>query len=172
MKKKKIPQPPNPKKRMQIAIGIGIAIVVVVIAVNYNLDQSNLKGQRFGDNLSLIQSDLSNETSSFDAKLTLYEKGQISKDQMLNITDAHIAKMQNILTRYDSLSPPEPFVASLQLFRLSTQSQIDSDNLLKEWIQTGDNSTRVKSDQLLQESLQYEMNALQSYNNAKAGSSQ
>lgn len=171
MKKKAI-QPPNPKKRMKIVIGIGVAIIAAVIAVNYNLDQSNLKGQRFGENLSLVQSDLSNETLSFDAKLTMYEKGQISKDQMLNITDTHIAKMQDILTRYDSLSPPEPFVASLQLFRLSTQSQIDSDNMLKEWVQTGDNSTRAKSDQLLQESLQYEMNALQSYNNAKTGSSQ
>lgn len=172
MKKKKLPSPPNPKKRIQIAIGIGIAIVAAVIAINYDLDQSNLKGQRFGESLSLIQSDLKNETSVFDAKLTMYEKGQISKDQMLNITDIHIERMQNILTRYDSLSPPEPFVASLQLFRLSTQSQIDSDNMLREWVQTDDNSTRAKSDQLLQESLQYEMNALQSYNNAKVGNSQ
>ena len=165
-------QPPNPKKRLQIAIIVGVVIVIAVIAVNYNLDQANLKGQRFGDSLSLIQSDLDNETASFDSKLTMYEKGQISKGQMLNMTDTHIAKMQDILTRYDTLSPPEPFVASLQLFRLSTQSQIESDNLLKEWVQTGDNSTRAKSDQLLQESFQYEMNALQSYNNAKSGNSQ
>jgi len=163
---------PNPKRKVQIAIVGGIAIVAAVIAVNYNLDQANLKGQRFGDNLSLIQSDLNNETSSFDAKLTMYEKGHIPKDQMLNLTDSHIAKMQNILTRYDTLNPPEPFVASLQLFRLSTQTQIESDKMLKEWVQTGDNSTRAKSDQLLQESFQYEMNALQSYNNAKTGSSQ
>ncbi len=172
MKKKKIQPPPNPKRRIQIAIIIGIVIIVAAIAVSYNLDQSNLKGQRFGDNLALIQSDLNNETKRFDANLTMYEKGQISKNQMLNITVAHLTKMQSILTRYDSLNPPEPFIASLQLFRLSTQSQIDSDNLLKQWIQTGDNSTRTKSDQLLQESFQYEMNALQSYNNAKAGGSQ
>ncbi len=170
--KKKISRPPNPKKRTQIAIGIGVAIVIAVILVNYNLDLSNLKGQKFGNDLALIQSDLHNETASFDANLTIYEKGQMSKDQMLNITNADIAKMQSILSRYDSLSPPEPFAASLQLFRLSTQSQLDSDKMLKEWIQTGDNSTRAKSDQLLQESLQYEMNALQSYNNAKAGNSQ
>jgi hypothetical protein len=169
---KKKPRPPNPKKRLQIAIIIGVVIIAVVIAVNYYLDQANITGQRFGDNLASIQSELKNETIGFDANLTMYEKGQISKDQMLNITDAHIAVMQNILTKYDSLTPPEPFIASLQLFRLSTQTQLESDNVLKEWVQTGDNSTRAKSDQLLQQSFQYEMSALQSFNNAKSGSSQ
>jgi hypothetical protein len=169
---KKIPKPQNPKRRLQIAIIIGVIIIVAVIAFNYYLDQANLAGQRFGDNLSFIQSELKNQTIGFDANLTMYEKGQITKDQMLNITDAHIAEMQNILTSYDGLNPPEPFIASLQLFRLSTQTQLESDNLLKEWIQTGDNATRAKSDQLLQESFQYEMNALQSFNNAKSGSSQ
>ncbi|MDE1830468.1 MAG: hypothetical protein KGI25_09115 [Thaumarchaeota archaeon] len=171
MKKKNI-KAPNPKRRMQIAIGIGVAIILTVIGVNYNLDLANLKGQKFGNDLAQIQSDLHNETANFDANLTMYEKGQISKDHMLNLTDAHIARMQNILTRYDSLSPPDSFTAPLQLFRLSTQTQIDSDSLIKQWVQTGDNATRAKSDQLLQESFQYEMNGLQSYNRAKSGASQ
>ncbi|MGI0047129.1 MAG: hypothetical protein ACREBB_08085 [Nitrosotalea sp.] len=172
MKKKKPQALPNPKRNLQIAIIIGVAIVAVVIFVNYNLDQANLNGERFGNSLSLIQSDLDNETAAFDANLTMYEKGQISKEQMLNITDAHLTKMQNFLVRYDSLNPPESFAPSLQLFRLSTQTQLDSDNLLKEWMQTGDNSTRAKSDQLLQQSFQYEMNALQNFNNEKTSNSQ
>jgi len=172
VKKKKPQAAPNPKRNLQIAIVGGVAIIVAVILINYNLDQANLSGQRFGNSLASIQSDLGNETASFDANLTMYEKGQITKDQMLNITDAHLSRMQDILTRYDSLNPPESFAPSLQLFRLSTQTQLESDNLLKQWIQTGDNSTRVKSDQLLQQSFQYELNALQNYNSEKASNSQ
>ena len=157
---------------MRVAIMTGAAIIAIVIAANYYLDQAGLRGQRFGDGLSLIQSDLKNETASFDANLTMYENGHIPKDTMLNIVDLHIAKMKTIMARYDSLDTPEPFLASLQLFKLSTQSQLQSDDLLRQWLVTGDNSTRAKSDQLLQESFQYEMNALQSYNNAKTGSSQ
>ncbi|MDE1861501.1 MAG: hypothetical protein KGI33_01175 [Thaumarchaeota archaeon] len=170
MKKTKV-RPPDPKKRLRIAIIVGIVIVVGVIGFSYNLDQAKLSGQRFGDDLSLIQSDLSNETSNYYEKVSMYEKGQIPRDQILNITDQHLASMRNLLTKYDSLNPPQPFIASLRLFRLSTETQIDSDKLLKEWIQTGDNSTKAKSDQLLQESFQYEMNALHSYNNAKASNS-
>ena len=157
---------------MPIAIGSGIAIVAIVILVNYYLDQTTLSGQRFGDQLAQIQSDLKNETQSFDQNLTQYKHDQISKDQMLKITDEHILAVKNILPRYEDLKAPELFKPSLQLFKLSTETQLQSDETLRDWIVTGDNSTSAKSDQLLQQSFQYEMNALQSYESAKTGGSQ
>jgi hypothetical protein len=163
---------PNPKLRMQISIAIGVAIVGIVIFVNYYLDQTKLSGQRFGDQLAQIQLDLKNETQNFDMYLTQYKNGQISKDQMLKITDDHISAVQNILPRYEELKAPELFAPSLQLFKLSTETQIKSDKTLREWVVTGDNATSAKSDQLLQQSFQYEMNALQSYDNAKSKGSQ
>lgn len=152
---------------MPIAISIGVIIIGLTIFVVYYLDQSKLSGQRFGDQLAQIQTELKNETQSFDQQLTLYKTGQISKDQMIKITDNHIAMVQDILSRYNGLKPPEAFTPSLQLFRLSTQTQIESDQYLKTWIQTGDNSSKAKSDELLQQSFQYEMNALQSYGTNK-----
>lgn len=170
MKKKK--RLPNPKRTLHVAIVMGIIIVVTVIALNYNLDQARMTGQKFGDDLALIQSDLKNETQSFDTQLSSYEKGKVSKEEMLNITDQHIEKMQNFLLRYDSLRAPDAFSPSLQLFRFSTQTQLESDKMLREWILTDNNATRAKSDDLLQQSFQYEMNALQSFRNAKSGGSQ
>jgi len=157
---------------MPIAIGSGVAIVAIVILVNYYLDQTTLSGQRFGDQLAQIQSDLKNETQSFDQHLTQYKNGQISKDQMLKITDEHILAVKNILPRYEDLKAPDAFKPSLQLFMLSTETQIESDQTLRDWVVTGDNATSAKSDQLLQQSFQYEMNALQSYESAKTGGSQ
>ncbi|MDE1769035.1 MAG: hypothetical protein KGI28_00595 [Thaumarchaeota archaeon] len=169
MRKKK---EPNPKRTMQIAIAGGVITIVLVIIVNYYLDQTTLSGQRFGDQLAQIQQDLKNETLTFDAHLTQYKAGQIPKDQMLKITDDHIKTVQSFLPRYDSLKAPDLFNPSLQLFRLSTETQIQSDNALREWIVTGNNATMEKSDQLLQQSFQYEMNALNSYEKAKSGGSQ
>lgn len=169
MRKKK---EPNPKLRMQIAIGLGVIVIVSVIFINYYLDQTKISGQRFGDQLAQIQLDLKNETQNMDEHLTQYKNGQISKDQMLSITDNHLTAMQNILPRYEQLKAPELFTPSLQLFKLSTETQIASDKVLREWVVTGDNATYAKSDQLLQQSYQYEMNALQSYENAKSKGSQ
>ena len=158
----------NPKRRLQVAIGIGIIIVGITIFINYYLDQAKLSGQRFGDQLAQIQTDLKNETHDFDSQITLYQKGQLPKDEMLKIADSHIGMIQNILSRYDSLKPPELFAPSLQLLRLSTQTQLESDKYLREWVQTGDNSSKAKSDELLQQSFQYEMSALQSYGTLKS----
>jgi len=169
VRKKKIP---NPKRRLQVTIVAGIIVVGLVIFVNYYLDQAKLSGQRFGDQLGQIQTDLKNETQNFDSQLTLYKNGQLPKDAMLKITDEHIGIVQGTLSRYDSLKSPELFVASVQLFRLSTQTQLESDKYLREWIQTGDNSSRTKSDELLQQSFQYEMSALQSYGTSKSKDSQ
>jgi hypothetical protein len=163
---------PNTKIRMQIAVGLGVVVIAIVILVNYYLDQTQISGQRFGDQLAQIQQDLKNETLNLDSHLTQYKDGQISKEQMLSITDSHLQAMQNILPRYDQLKAPDLFAPSLELFKLSTETQIESDKALREWVVTGDNATYSKSDQLLQQSSQYEMNALQSYENAKSKGSQ
>jgi len=168
LKKKKAP---NPKRKMQIAISAGVVIISLVIVLNYNLDQVKISGQKFGDNLAQIQSDLKDETANYDVKVTQYQKGNISKDEMLQISDKHLMILNDILTKYNTLKPPEPFVPSLALFKLSTQSQIESDKFLKEWIQTGDNSTKLRSDELLGRSFEYETRALDSFNNAKTNPS-
>ena len=168
MKKKKAP---NPKRKMQIAISAGVVIISLVIVLNYNLDQVKISGQKFGDNLAQIQSDLKDETANYDVKVTQYQKGNISKDEMLQISDKHLMILNDILTKYNTLKPPEPFVPSLALFKLSTQSQIESDKFLKEWIQTGDNSTKLRSDELLGRSFEYETRALDSFNKAKTNPS-
>ncbi len=167
MKKKKAA---NPKRKMQIAIVAGAIIIGVVIVLNYNLDQAKISGQRFGDNLAQIQSNLKDETTNYDSKVTQYQKGGITKDDILQISDKHLAALNGILSKYNTLKPPEPFVPSLELFKLSTQSQIESDKLLKEWIQTRDNSTKIRSDQLLGRAFEYETRALDSFNKAKENS--
>jgi len=155
---------------MQIAIVAGAIIIGVVIVLNYNLDQAKISGQRFGDNLAQIQSNLKDETTNYDSKVTQYQKGEITKDDILQISDKHLAALNGILSKYNTLKPPEPFVPSLELFKFSTQSQIESDKLLKEWIQTRDNSTKIRSDQLLRRAFEYETRALDSFNKAKENS--
>lgn len=153
-----------------MAIVAGAIIIGGVIILNYNLDQAKISGQSFGDSLSQIQNDLKNETADYDAKIILYQNGNITKQNILQISDAHIAILSETLLKYNKLKPPEPFAPSLELFRLSTQAQLDSDKLLKQWIETGDNSTKVRSDQLLVQSFSYETKALDSFNKAKTNS--
>jgi hypothetical protein len=161
---------PTASRGRYIAIAVGAIIIGLVIAFNYYLDQAKISGERFGNNLQQIQTDLKKLVSDYESKITMWQEGDLTKQEILQISDNHIKELENILLRYDALVPPQSFAPSLKLFKLSAQSQLESDRLLKEWIETGDNSTKIRSDELLQQSFEYETSALASYNMAKKGS--
>jgi len=99
-------------------------------------------------------------------------EGDITKDELLEISDMHLQDFEALILRYDELEPPKPFMPSVIRFKLSTEKQLERDKLLKEWIKTDDDSSRIRSDSLLQESFEYEMAALSSYNAAKVENQQ
>ena len=165
MKKK----PANSKKGTYIVIVVVAIIIALVVAFNYYLDQTKISGERFGNNLQQIQEDLNNQVLDYESKIRMWQEGDLTKQEILQISESHLKGLENILSRYDVLLPPQAFAPSLELFKLSTQSQLESDRLRKEWIETGDNSTKIRSDEILQQSFEYETSALESYNMAKKG---
>ena len=158
------------KKRRNIILGI-IAIVVIgfVIAYYYSAEQTRIRGFTFGNNLQRIQDDLKKIQTDFQSEITVLENGDISKDEFLEYSDAHISKMEELVSRYDALDPPEVFSSSVELFKLSTQSQLESDKEIIRWIQSGDMDAKIRSDSLMEESFGYEMAALAKFNAIKAG---
>ena len=167
MKKKKSVQ--SSKKGLYFVIIAGVVIIGLVIGVSYYLEQAKISGQRFGTNLEQIQSDLNKQISDYESNLTIWQEGGLTKQKILEISKNHILDLEKILKRYDNLTPPQAFTSSVELFKRSTQTQIESDKLLKEWIETGDNATKIRSDQILQQSFEYETSALDSFNSAKKG---
>ena len=158
------------KKRQNIILGIiTIAIIGIVIVYYYSAEQTRIKGFTFGNNLQIIQEDLKKIQTDFQSEITIWKEGGISKDEFLEYSDAHILKMEELITKYDALEPPEAFSSSVELFKLSTKSQLESDKEIIRWIQSGDIDAKIRSDSLMEESFGYEMTALAKFNDAKAG---
>ena len=146
-----------------------IVVIGLVIAYYYSVEQTRIKGFTFGNNLQRIQEDLKKIQTDFQSEITVWEDGDISKDEFLEYSDAHISKMEELVFRYDALDPPEVFSSSVELFKLSTQSQLESDKEIIRWIQSGDMDAKIRSDSLMEESFGYEMAALAKFNAVKAG---
>ena len=158
------------KKRQNVILGIiAIAIIGLVITYYYSAEQTRIKGFTFGNNLQGIQEDLKKIQTDFQSEITVWKEGNISKDEFLKYSDAHISKMEELISRYDALDPPEVFSSSVELFKLSTQSQLESDKEVIRWIQSGDINAKIRSDSLMEESFRYEMAALAKFNDVKAG---
>ena len=167
-REKRVDKLAKPKKNkrtiMYAAISVGVIIVVMSIFFVYSSDQAKMRGQAFGKALEFVQEDLRKQTHSFDSKISMFKRGDIDKGEFLEFSNLHINEMGKIILRYDNLQIPQPFVSSIELFKLSADTQLESDKYMAEWVRTGDDTAHIRSDQLLQQSFEYEQAALFEFN--------
>ena len=157
------------KKHNIIIVGIALVIVGSIIGYNYYIDQIKQKGLIFGNELEQIQDDVKKLQNNFYSKITQWEEGDITKEELLIELQSHVEDFKEIMSRYDRLDPPEPYTSSVELFKLSSQTQLESDIQYIQWLKTGEEAYKTRSDLQLKESFDYEMAALSEFNAAKAG---
>jgi len=157
------------KKQNIIIASIAIIIIGAIAGYNYSVDQTKQKGLRFGNELQQIQEEVKQLQTEFNSKVIQWKEGDLSQQELSEYSKTHVEKLQNVILKYDDLIPPKQFAPSVELFKLSTQTQLDSDKEFIEWIKTNDDSHKIRSDSLIQESFEYEMTALGEFNAAKVG---
>ena len=152
---------------MYAAISVGVAIIALSMFFVYSSDQAKERGNAFGKAIEFVQDDLRKQTHSFDSKVSMFKQENISKDEFLDFAEKYKNEMEKIILRYDNLQIPQTFVSSVELFKLSAETQLESDKHMIEWVRTGDDTSHIRSDSLLQQSRDYELAALAKYELAK-----
>ena len=157
-------------KIQNIAIAtIGIIIIIGIVAYNYSADQTKQKGFQFGNELAQIQQDVAELQSKFYSEKIKLDEGDITKEELLDYYEEHVNEFEEIILRYDQLDTPELFESSVELFKISSETQLKSDIEYIKWISTGDESAKVRSDTQIQEAYEFENLGLAEFQLAKAG---
>ena len=163
----------KPKKNKGIGkfASVGILVILIGLAIYYfySAEQGQMRGLEFGNELQTVQEELKAEQAEFYSKVSMWEENSVSKEEILKISDVHIVRMNEIIAKYADLQIPDTFSGAVKLFKLSTESQLESDIHLINLIEFGDESEKIRSDELLQQSFEYELAALTSFNEAKKG---
>ena len=159
------------KKKIQNIIIFAIAILIIgsIIAYNYSTDITKQKGLQFGNELSQIESSISDIQGKFYSEKTKWIEGDISKEKLLKFYEIHINNFRETISKYDGLTPPELFQSSVALLKISAETQLESDLQFIEWVKTGDESAKIRSDTLFQESYEYQNLGLVEFQTAKIG---
>jgi len=157
------------KKQNIIILGVAVAIIAGIVSYNYSAEQTRQKGFAFGNELEQIQTEVKELQTQFYSKKAQWEEGTITQEELFQHYEKHVEKFEKIILQYDSLIPPESFQPAVDLLELSSQTQLDSDIQYIEWMKTGDESYKVRSDSQYQEALEYEMSGLVEYYSAKTG---
>ena len=145
---------------MYATISVGVIIIALSMFFVYSSDQAKERGKAFGKAIEFLQEDLRKTYHSFDSKVSMFKQGDISRDDFLKFAEKHEHEMEKIILRYDNLQIPQSFVSSVELFKLSAETQLESDHYMIEWVRTGEDTAHIRSDSLLQQSFDYEMAAL------------
>ncbi len=157
------------KKQNIVILVVVIVIIAGIVGYNYSAEQTRQKGFAFGNELEKIQTDVKELQTQFYSKKAQWEEGTITQDELFLHYEKHVEKFNEVISQYDKLVPPESFQSAVDLLKLSSQTQLDSDVQYIEWMKTGDESYKVRSDSQYQESLEYEMSGLVEYYSAKTG---
>ena len=144
-------------------------IISLVIGYYYSAEQTRTRGFNFGSNLHAIKEDLKKIETGFQSEITLFQEGESSLVEFLEYSDIHISKIEELILRYDYLEPPYAFTSSVDLFKLSSQSQLEADKETIRWIKNNDEDAKIRSDSLFQDAFEFELAALAKFNAAKAG---
>ena len=159
------------KKKIQNIIIFAIAILIIgsIIAYNYSTDITKQKGLQFGNELSQIENNVSDMQGKFYSEKTKWAEGDISKEELLKFYEIHVKNFKEIISDYDKLTPPELFESSVVLLKMSSETQLESDLQFIEWIKTGDEKAKIRSDTLIQEAYEYQNLGLVEFQTAKIG---
>jgi hypothetical protein len=159
------------KKKIQKIIILSVAIVIIssIIAYNYSTDITKQKGLQFGNELSQIENELSDIQGQFYSEKTKWNEGDVSKEELIEFYKNHVNDFREIILKYDELSPPELFESSVALLKISAETQLESDLQFIQWIKTGDESAKIRSDALIQEAYEYQNLGLVEFQTAKVG---
>ena len=159
------------KNKIQNITIAAIAIIIIgaIVAYNYSADQTKQKGFQFGNELSQIQQDVAELQTKFYSEKIKWEEGDITKEELLDYYEEHLTEFKKIITRYDELDIPELFESSVELFKISSETQLQSDIEYIKWISEGDELAKIRSDTQIQEAYEYENLGLVEFQLAKAG---
>jgi len=149
---------------MYAAIVVGVIIIGMAIFFVYSSEQAKMRGHAFGKAIEFLQEDLRKQTHVFDSKVSMFKRGDINNNEFLEFAKNHENEMKKIILRYDNLQIPKPFMSSMELFKLSAETQFEADKYVIEWIRTGDETAQIRSESFYYQSLQYEQAALLEFN--------
>ena len=159
----------NDAQKIAIAAAIVGALVVAAAYTHHTREQVRVAGMMFGNSLLDTQDDLKAAQDALALRTRAWGAGNMTDAELLAYYADHLGRMDSIIARYSALDAPPGFGAAVRLFELSAESQRQSDAAHAEWVGSGDEASRLRSDALLQDSFEYEAEALSAFADAQRG---
>ena len=110
----------KPKKNKGLGRFATIGVLAILIGITiyyfYSADQGQMRGLQFGNELQAIQDELKAEQAEYYSNVSMWQEDSISREDMLQISELHLVRMNDIISKYADLQIPDTFSGSVKLF--------------------------------------------------------
>ena len=162
-----MPRTKKDLKSNQILVAIiGIGIIAGVVGVSFVFMTQATNSENYIKTIQSVSDQSRVFTQTYEDSIAKWQDGQISREEMLKITDDQLESLDGLLAKLKSMEPPEKFRAAHELGILSLSHELQSDRHMRNYIETGNNDEYDRSVEFLQKAFDYETQAFEEFSRA------
>lgn len=144
----------------------GIGIIAVVIGVSWIMLNQVDSSEDYVNRIQSISGQSKSFTQEYEDSIARWRDGQIDKREMLQITDTHLERLDNLIVELNNIAPPEKFRNAHEFTTGSISNEMESDRHMRNYIDTGNNDEYQKSVEFLQKAFDDETTAFAEFSKA------
>ena len=156
----------DPKSQRILVVTVFVGIVAAVLGASFMFMTQATNRENYVRTIQNVSDEARVLTQTYEDSIAKWQNSQTSKEQILQITDNHLENLNRLLTKLKSLEPPEKFRAAHELSILSLDHELQSDQHMRNYIETGKEEEREMSATLLQKAFDYEAKAFEEFSRA------
>lgn len=156
----------DPKSQRILVVTVCVGIVAAVLGISFVLMTQTTNGENYIRTIQSVSDESRALTQPYEDSIAKWQNWQISKEEILQITDRHLENLDRLLTKLKSQEPPEKFHTAHELSILSLGHELQSDQHMRNYIETGKEEERKMSATLLQRAFDYETQAFEEFSRA------
>lgn len=145
-----------------------IAITVPNLTTYQVLAQSPSQSneQSFADSFESVVNETRMLALDYDAQVQKWQRGELSNETMVSITDTYLPKYQALINRTNDLQTPAGYENVTNLYAKSLESELKSNIQFRDYLLTGNKTGSEASMQSLSDAFRYEIESFKAFNTA------
>ncbi len=164
-----MPRRSDVRSNQKLMIALMVGAIAVAVGVSAVLASQPSSQETYIAELQEILDQSEAVTKSYEGAIMEWKHDQVDDTEMIRITERNLEQLGSTLARLRALEPPDRFAEGHQLITLSLEYELQSNEHMLKYFETGDPAEYEKSSELFQLAFDYEAKAFEALSKANKG---
>jgi hypothetical protein len=134
---------------------VGI-LILFINGDNISLSTPEDEDREFLNNFYSLVNDTNQVSQNYDDEIGRWKKGEYDNQQMVSITNSYLPQYDHLIANASNFNTPEKFQSALNLYVKSLSAERKSNELFRDFIETGSPDLNETATDLLSNASKFE----------------